>query len=579
MLMMCVSVNSFSQKTAVDLRVLIDVSGSMKKNDPKNLRAPALRLLVGLLPDDSKAGVWSFGEYVEELVPLAKVNKSWKKKGAIASNKIRSAEMFTDIEQALMVATADWKESAPETRRNIILLTDGLLDVDKDEFLNNASRKRVVEEMLPELRDLEVKVHTIALSEKADHELLKMLAVATDGGYEFADTAEKLNRVFVRLFEKTAPADALPLMDNEFTVDSSIEDMTLLVFRNTGSKATGITKPDGSSFTAKELPDNVTWKSDEGYDLVTVDSPVVGDWKLNAAIDPDNRVMIVTNLKLRIPEIPNNLLREDSLQVSAWLTEGDKPVEKPDFLRLVDFSVQSIMNGVDDGTQRMLDNGKDADKKTADGIFSYDIGDLQNAGSQMLIFRARGGSFEREIRHTIEVHESPVSVEVIPPVDNGTPYMVSVIAKPELVKMDTVLTRITISDAPDLSGKIPQTEETGVWKMPIEQNSENRTVNIKAEGRLMNGRLFKVQIEKLIPALVIVKPEILPPVDEVKEKSQEVVDTVEEAPPEEEINWVNIGIIAGITNLILIPLLIFGYIFMKKRRNKILQAEEDALGF
>jgi len=45
-----------------DVRVLIDVSGSMKQNDPHKLRAPALRLLVGLLPEGSESGIWTFGQ-------------------------------------------------------------------------------------------------------------------------------------------------------------------------------------------------------------------------------------------------------------------------------------------------------------------------------------------------------------------------------------------------------------------------------------------------------------------------------------------------------------------------------------
>ena len=36
--------------THPDVRVVIDVSGSMKQNDPNDLRIPALNLLIGLLP-------------------------------------------------------------------------------------------------------------------------------------------------------------------------------------------------------------------------------------------------------------------------------------------------------------------------------------------------------------------------------------------------------------------------------------------------------------------------------------------------------------------------------------------------
>ena len=42
-----------------DIRILIDVSGSMKQNDPANLRIPALKLINGLIPSGSRAGVWT----------------------------------------------------------------------------------------------------------------------------------------------------------------------------------------------------------------------------------------------------------------------------------------------------------------------------------------------------------------------------------------------------------------------------------------------------------------------------------------------------------------------------------------
>ena len=42
-----------------DVRVVVDISGSMKKNDPNNLRAPAVRMLVGLMPEEARTGVWT----------------------------------------------------------------------------------------------------------------------------------------------------------------------------------------------------------------------------------------------------------------------------------------------------------------------------------------------------------------------------------------------------------------------------------------------------------------------------------------------------------------------------------------
>ena len=94
-----------------DVRILIDISGSMKHNDPHNLRAPALRLLTGLLPKGTRAGVWTYGQYVNMLVPLGDVDDAWKKQADQAAATINSFGLFTNIEDALQRATSDWREA------------------------------------------------------------------------------------------------------------------------------------------------------------------------------------------------------------------------------------------------------------------------------------------------------------------------------------------------------------------------------------------------------------------------------------------------------------------------------------
>ena len=125
-----------------DIRVLIDVSGSMKHNDPKNLRAPALRLLVNLLPKGTHAGVWSFAQYVNPLVPEGVVSEDWQRQGTEAAGRIHSRGLFTDIGKALAVATKGWEEKDPETARHLILLTDGMVDVSKTPGANAEARQR-----------------------------------------------------------------------------------------------------------------------------------------------------------------------------------------------------------------------------------------------------------------------------------------------------------------------------------------------------------------------------------------------------------------------------------------------------
>ena len=281
-----------------DVRVLIDISGSMKQNDPHNLRRPALRMLVGLLQPGTRAGVWTFAKWTNPLVPLAGVDEAWKKKALALSQQIKSPGAFTNIERVLEDATKDWSGRPTTHNRHLVLLTDGMVDVSKVAGESAASRKRILEKLLPHLKQLGVKVHTIALSDRADHELMKRLSGETGGWYQQVDGADQPKRVFLKVFEQVGKPEGVPLKDNRFTVDASVKEAAILLFREKGSPAPVLISPNGEEYKDSDLVAGVAWYKDQGYDLITVGSPARGEWSLRADVDPDNRVMIVTDLKL-----------------------------------------------------------------------------------------------------------------------------------------------------------------------------------------------------------------------------------------------------------------------------------------
>ena len=246
---------------AYDIRILIDVSGSMKWNDPDNLRIPALRLLANLLPSNAQAGVWTFGRHVNMLVPLAPVDKQWKRRATKAAGEIRSNGLFTNIEDTLQKSTWDWKQDNPDIERTIILLTDGLVDIDKDANKNRASRDNIINNIVPRLAKSGATIHTIALSGEADELLLQQLAAASSGWYEKAKDAEGLERIFFRMFEKTTQPDTLPLIENKVIVDNSINEMTLLIFNRHNAQPPMVTTPKDSVFGRNSPPQNVSWRA------------------------------------------------------------------------------------------------------------------------------------------------------------------------------------------------------------------------------------------------------------------------------------------------------------------------------
>lgn len=416
LLLLCAFLPVFAEQQIVttepensDVRVLIDVSGSMKKNDPSNLRSPALRLLVGLLPNDTRAGVWNFGTQVNELVKLGLSDEQWKNLAVSASKKIHSKDLYTNIGQALSSATEDWlAQNPPSHKRNLILLTDGMVDISKDDTKNTTERNNILADLLPELKKSDVQIHTIALSDNADKEFLQKLSTETDGSFTQTQSAEELERIFLHLFEKATQPDTVPLIDNNFKVDDSVYELTLLVFKdkNAPEKLTEVVESSGNSYNRRNHPRYVKWRSEKNYDLVTITKPPVGDWSINANIDPDNRVMVVTNLKIQTNRLPNNLFLGEELLMNLFLSEEKETITDDDFLQLVSLSVKQ--NNGEQKKWYLHDNGLRGDQIEHDGIFNLIVDETLEVGKNQFTIRASSDTFERELNKTFLVRDIPL---------------------------------------------------------------------------------------------------------------------------------------------------------------------------
>ena len=500
-------VSATTQETSSDVRILIDVSGSMKENDPNNLRAPALRLVLGLLPDDSKAGVWTFAKYVNMLVPMRDVNEAWKTEAERQSNQIHSYGLFTNIEQVLEKATKNHKTADPKVRRSVILLSDGLVDVAAGEETSKQSRQRILDNIVPRLKKAGVAVHTIALSSTADHELLRAISIATDGWYEQVDTADELQRVFLHLFEKAAQRDTVPLTDNNFKIDDSVSEMTLLVFRREGSRDTEFVLPDHSRLKNDELSGNVRWHHEESYDLVTIEQPLSGDWKIDADLDPDNRVMVVTDLKLTTTDLPNNILIGETFDFQASMTEKDEIIVRQDFLNLVNAELKQE-NEVSE------ENITDLNSTQEKGVYLSPIGELFQPGRNDVVVTMTSATFERQRRQSINVVETPFDIEVTQLMDEETRTH-RLMLKPdiELIKEDNLIIAalLTGADGSEWSYDVMKNLENN-WQLTIAdlQPGEEYSLALQIRGETVKGRSLFLQPSPLL----LVEDELVEEVDD-----------------------------------------------------------------
>jgi len=537
-----------------DIRVLIDISGSMKRTDPNNLRVPALRLFVSLLPPGTNAGVWTFGQWVNMLIAHGPVDEAWKSLARRSAREINSRGLFTNIEDAIRRSSWDWKRPAPGQRRSMILLTDGLVDISKDPSANAASRKRVLEELLPQLQKAGVVVHTIALSAESDHKLLQQLASATGGRFETIEDTEGLERLFLRLFEKVADADKLPLVDNKVKVDRSIREATFLIFRSEdASRETGITPPSGKRFDRDHLPQNVAWHREARYDLITVKEPKPGTWRIDADVDPDNRVMVVTDLKLKTTTLPNTLPTGEPVVFEAHLEEDGKVITSRDFLHFVRVRLNQYAAGDKTWKRKLRDDGKGPDKKAHDGIYTTELKDSLVSGEHELEIIVNGTTFKRESRQLVQVLGAPVDVQAEA---RGDQITLTVIPYQALIDANAmrVMAAQTLPDGSTLEHRVPRVG-TAEWRLKLDAASATGkhafTLHVtgnRADGSPVDATLepVTVRVGQAAPAEADNEPAA-----DAEKKHEEHDDDAGQEPADPKTSWLMVSLRVLLFNLFL----------------------------
>ncbi|MGD0958311.1 MAG: vWA domain-containing protein [Methylomonas sp.] len=571
------------QQTAAstdEIQVLIDVSGSMKLNDPQNQRVAATKLLINLLPDTCKAAIWLFAEKTVELQPRGFAGADWKKAASKAAAGIQSNGLYTDIETAIKTAL---KRGFNENgNKHLILLTDGIVDISKDIMVSADSRERILSEWIPALQQQNIKVDTIALSEQADKDLLYKLAFDTGGWTETAESAEQLQRVFLKMLLRAAPKENLPLIDNRFNVDNSVKEFSVLVFKKSGSAASKLVTPERKIIDKNSAPANIAWLETPVYDLVTVNKPAGGEWRLDADTDPDNQVMIMTDLKLQTMDLPSFINQAESLSIQAYFTEKNQLITKKDFLQLI--------TGATTLDQQPADNWPVPDQS---GYFNRQLKDLR-PGKHQLIIRADGKTFKREIAREFTVVAEMIRVETHADADKRA---VTVNLLPDSALIDTA--SLVISANISQAGQTPVARiipaENGQWSLALNDlpAGAETLINFDIQARSPEGKPITVALKPLrindaffnpatLPAAGHTEPDEAtadheqPPADKAdSEESEPASAEAEDAEKELDMDgWLKV---AGIVASVNILLLAGGYFLSKTLKKNRLAKQAQIL--
>ena len=493
-----------------DVRIIIDISGSMKETDPDNLRIPALNLLVELLPDQAQSGVWTFGRYVNMLVPLGSVDQAWRDAAKAQGQSINSVGLRTNLTDAL--ARASWKVAADSGfNHSVILLTDGKIDMaeagqDADK-VNAAERERLFSEVLPVYAAAGARIHTLALSEEADKELLQQISLETGGLFLQASSADELLKAFLKAFDRAVPVEQVPMDDNRFDIDASVKEFTALIFRKGGGKETRLVQPNGTviAYQGAQQQASVRWHRDVNFDLITVQSPEAGSWAADADLDPDNRVQILSDLTLSVDGLPISLFSGNPIDLAIALKNAGTVVAEDALLRLTDISLKVTAPDGRSGSKLL----SDPEKLPEDGVFREALTRLSQVGEYRFEINAIGRTFQRRQVLSSTLME-PLRVEVNPlPAEQKVEIRVI----PEGANVDSGLSRVIAKiSSPDESSIIQSMEfdaERQAWLLDLraDKGPGSYDVVLNIRGVSKGGATFKSKPDDIRIEFPLVDPD------------------------------------------------------------------------
>lgn len=181
---------------AKDVILVLDNSGSMKKNDPQFLASQAVNEFIGSLDTESRIAIIIFDQSVRVAMPLTPVSDETRNDILNSLGEINYKGQYTDSPAAIERAIYDLKTRGREdAKKLIIFMTDGIVDTgNTDQDLEKA--KWLKQDLAAAAAAAEIQIFGIAFTEQADFQLIQSLAQQTSGEYYRALQPEDLKNVF-----------------------------------------------------------------------------------------------------------------------------------------------------------------------------------------------------------------------------------------------------------------------------------------------------------------------------------------------------------------------------------------------
>ncbi len=411
-----------------DVMLIIDRSGSMRWSSPaiENAKESA-KLFVDYMRDDDRAGVVSFASsasYNYHLTPLTAAIKIAIKNAIDSIYASGSTAMGEGLRYGLNDLT-----SLGDTTHSwaMVLLSDGYHNAGEDP--NN---------VLPDIKALDIRVFTIGLGDYVDRALLEHIATETGGEYYHAATSDQLREIYNYIVGKVVgwqtvlKRKAIIFLNQIQQIFVPIEDAFEAIFSISwgGSDLDLVLyKPDGTKIdpAVAATDPNIEYVKEVTYTFYRVTDPDPGQWTMEVTgvdVPPEGEeftatVKAISTLNLYLSTDKDQYNQDEVIKTIVSITEGGLPITGATVnadITMPDGSTESLS---------LYDDGGHGDTAANDGVYANYFTNTGQIGDYKIDVSATGTtpsrtSFSRQAETTVEVVAGQSSIQLIPDTWNET---------------------------------------------------------------------------------------------------------------------------------------------------------------
>ena len=479
----------------VDLRILVDISTGIKTSYPEARYLDGLQLLIDRLPQGSKAGIWSYGKYVNHLVKHASVTPAWRSYAKQQLNTVKHVALHRNIVSVVRKASF-YNPKVSGYQRVILLLSGGEINLYSDAVGNQLERQKLLNKMLPKLRSAGFIVHTIAMSDKSDQSLLTTLAKET-GGFSFTSVnVESFFSAVLALSQWIQPENYISADDHTVVIDSTVTRFSAQLVGVDEQIKNIITAPTGAE---------ISWLKDKYYSLLEIDRPEPGPWKFSPELSSLSRIYVQGSEDLKLEGLSTTYVVGERARIKlpqAAVVAG-QAVDR------VEVSLQ--LNGEPITIQRL------SSSEAIEGQFEGLLPSFNEAGLYRLTLTVTGPDYRRTIEQPVQVYPLLKIAVSTAQLDDKKRYLLTIIPEDQDLDLYKSSLIATVTDsAGEWTVRTAKLGKDKHWQLILDDDSvstefrvELDFTGITSSGREINFKPKPVVIELRNPVIVNITSNIL----------------------------------------------------------------------